>query len=148
MVDYFAQLIKTWYKPCWHAWQISSCWKQVFCWQCVNWTKNTLYLSIFKWLFFRISRAVFAIHISISWSCATRESKKWKWAGASNHSYCWLMWKHYHLRHSGSGIFGLYDFLAKNTFRSGRWWRVVHLSRNILLETFKPLRNVHLFFSL
>ena len=46
------------------------------------------------------------------------------------------MLKHYHLRYSRLGIFGLYVFVAYNTFRSGRWWRVVHLLRNILLETF------------
>ena len=27
----------------WHAWPISSCWKHVFCRQCVNWTINTQY---------------------------------------------------------------------------------------------------------
>ena len=107
-----------------------------FCRQCVISTKNTIYLSINKWLFFKISRSVFAIHINISWSCATRETKKCKWAGTSNHSYCWLMWKHYQFGHSRSGSIGLYVFLAYNTFRSGRWWRVVHLLRNILLETF------------
>ena len=98
--------------------------------------KHTIYLSINKWLFFKVSRSVFAIHINISWSCATRETKKCKWAGTSNHSYCWLMWKHYQFGHSRSGNIGLYVFLAYNTFRSGRWWRVVHLLRNILLDTF------------
>ena len=88
-------------------------------------------------VFLYISRSVFAKHINISWSCATRETeKKWQMSRTSNHSYCWLMWKHYQFGHSRSGSIGLYVFQAYNTFRSGRWWRVVHLLRNILLETF------------
>ena len=52
MADYFARLIKTWDKPFWHAWPVCSCLMHVFCGQCVIWTKNTIYLSINKLLFF------------------------------------------------------------------------------------------------
>ena len=109
----------------------------VFCGQCVIWTKNTIYLSINKLLFFwYFSLSFRQTHQHFVELPDQGNRKKWQMSRTSNHSYCWLMWKHYQFGHSRSGSIGLYVFLAYNTFRSGRWWRVVHLLRNILLETF------------
>ena len=82
MADYFARLIKTWDKPFWHAWPVCSCLMHVFCGQCVIWTKNTIYLSKNKWLFFLIFLAQFSPNTSTFRGAARpgKPKKNGKWA--------------------------------------------------------------------